>query len=141
MSKRSSTVLLAVLSGFLALTAAWGAIGVVPALPTSMLRTGPFTDFTLPAMGLGGVAVLSAAVIFAVTRNNSFAGPLAVITGVAIVVFEVVEMYVVGSLVDVPPGMPAAGYVGLWLQPFYFLLGTAMMILGLRAKAKSRRVA
>ena len=133
-----SRITLAFFSAFLAVTAGYGAIFVVPAMPRSVLLWGPFTDFTIPALGLGFVAVLALVAAVALFRGDGFGAALAAVAGAAIMTFEIVEAMVVGSLLSVPPGMPAAGYVGLWLQPFYLVLGIAMMLLGARVGQERR---
>ena len=51
------------------------------------------------------------------------------LTGAALVAFELVEGSVVGSLFNAPPGMASEGYFGLWLQPVYVVVG-ALLVLG-----------
>jgi hypothetical protein len=121
---------LIVLDGFLGLTAAWGALLVVPALPPSLLRWGPFTHFTIPAVGLGAVAGLSLAAAAGVALRPRLGAVASLVAGAAIVVFELVEAATVGSLLATPPSMPAQGYVALWLQPFYGLVGLLLVGLG-----------
>src|SRR5204863_7065292 len=82
---------------FLALTAIYGAIYVVPVQPRALLAGSPFTDYTVPALGLGvvvgGGALLAAAVLVLRPRIGTF---LSVVSGAFIIVFELVETSVVG---------------------------------------------
>ena len=50
---------LGIVAGLIAITAAWGLVLVVPALPVSLPIWGPLTDFTTPAAGLGGASIAS----------------------------------------------------------------------------------
>ncbi len=120
---------LAVLDGFLAVMAAWGALLVVPQLQASLLRHGPFTDFTVPALGLGLVAALALVGAIASFVRPLLAAGVSLLAGGAVVIFEIVEASVIGSLLDVPPGMPDQGYVALWMQPFFAFVGVAIVLI------------
>lgn len=130
---------LAAVDGFVAATAAWGAIGVVPALPASLLRGGPFTDFTVPALALGSIAVLATAGAAGQLLEPRVGAVASMAAGAGLIAFEAVEASVVGSLLDVPPGMPSAGYVALALQPVYAVIGAALLVLGGAALRSQRR--
>lgn len=150
MLNRIARVVLVALNTFLGLTAIYGAVAVVPTLPREWLDGSPFTDYTLPALGLGGVgiAALLAAVLLVMREPRGTV--LSAAAGAAIVIFEAVETSVVGLDVwrhalglgpAVPPtpatsadGMPELLGIALplWLQPFYALLGIAIGLLALR---------
>ena len=122
----ASRGLIAVLSGFIAITAIPGAILVVPSLPPDWIAGSPFGDYAIPALGLalvGGLAVVT--LILAVTRPD-VAGLAAVMTGVGMVAFELVEIWAVGlSLVEYGPGEPVA-----WLQVVYLATGALTAFAG-----------
>ncbi len=122
-------VALTVLDGFLAIMAASGALFVVPQLPASLLRHGPFSDFTVPALGLGVVAMLAAAGAIGTFIRPLVAAGISVLAGAAVVIFEIVEVSVIGSLLDVPPGMPDQGYVALGMQPLFVIVGITIISL------------
>ncbi len=129
MSYLRRRIALLILDGFLAVTALWGALLVVPQLPTSLLRSGPFTDFTVPAFALGSVGILATAGGLAIWWRPPFAAIASIVAGGAVVVFEIVEAAMVGSLLNVPAGLNDRGYVALWLQPFYALVGVGIICL------------
>jgi hypothetical protein len=117
---------------FLALTALYGAVFVVPTLPTSWLSF--FPDYTLPALGLGTVGVVAGVAALAILGRPRLGAELSILAGLTIAAFEVVEATTAGNLLSPPPGTTAGG--PLWLQPFYFLFGLVMAFLGLRLWAK-----
>jgi hypothetical protein len=119
---------LLVLSGLVAITAIPGAIWVVPTIPLDWIKAGPFTDWTIPAIALGLVG-FAAAVTFVLLLVRPWAGALAsVAVGAAMVTFELVEVAVVGwTLSD-----PGPGYFQAWLQSVYLVVGSAMVLLGIR---------
>ena len=53
------------LTGFVAVSAMAGGMWVVPTMPVDLIRAGPFTDFTIPAIALFGVGVFAALVCVA----------------------------------------------------------------------------
>jgi hypothetical protein len=120
-------VALVVLDGFLAVTAMWGALLVVPQLPLSVLRFGPFTDFAIPAIALGSVGVVAAVGALAAPVRPALAAIASILAGGAIVVFEIVEAAAVGSLLNAPSGLDVHGYVALWLQPVYAIMGLTIV--------------
>ncbi len=126
--------LLATLIGlevFVAATAIWGAIAVVPTIPMDWLRQGviaPFSDTTIPAVALGvlcgGSALAALVALFLWPRLGA---ALALVSGVIMVGFELVEILVVGfTPVLYPTQFPA------WLQPLYIVIGLATALLGAR---------
>jgi hypothetical protein len=149
-SRIARTALIA-LELFLALTAIYGAIYVVPLQPRALLAGSPFPDYTVPALGLGvvvgGVALVAAATLL---LRPGIGTVLSIVSGGSIIVFEVVETAVVGfdvwlhalglgpavtlenygSLDGIP--MPLGVPLPLWLQPFYIVLGLLILGLALR---------
>jgi hypothetical protein len=137
---------------FLAITAIFGAVFVVPRLPREWLAGTPFPDYTIPALALGvviggGAPVAAAMLIF----QEPWGVLLSLAVGGALCMFEVVETTVVGgevwlhalgltptlgngvSAVDAagapaPMGVP----LPLWLQPFYFIFGLVVIALARR---------
>ena len=115
----ASRGLLAVLSGFIAVTAIAGAIFVVPTLPPEWIEGSVLEDYTIPALALALVGGLAAVTLIALVLRPAVAGLFAVVTGLAMVAFEVVEIAVVGfSLIDYGVGEPVA-----WLQVVYLAVG------------------
>lgn len=124
-------VALVVLSALVALTAIQGAIFVLPTMPTSVLHQGMlaiFADYTVPALALGVLCGGSALVaLFSVVLRPPLGGLLAIVAGVVMVGFELVEIAVVGFTPTQTPTLPQA-----WLQVFYLVIGALMAILGWR---------
>ncbi len=123
----STRVSLFVLQTFVALTALDGALFVVPGLPLEWLESGPFADYTLPAMALGllvgGTAV---AALIALLIRPELAGLASVSAGIVVVVFELVEIAVVGFA-------PKGGSLDeplAWLQALYLAVGIVEVGLG-----------
>ena len=115
----ASRGVLAVLAGFIALTAIVGALFVVPGLPPEWLEGSPLGDYALPAVALGFVGLLALATVAAVVLRPDVAGVIGVVAGLAMIGFELVEIWVVGfSLVDYGPTEPVA-----WLQVVYLAVG------------------
>lgn len=119
------------LEAFVALTAIYGAIVVVPTLPPEWLRAGlvaPFTDFTIPALALGilcGGGSLIA--LISVLAWPPIGAITSVVAGAVMVVFELVETLVVGFTAAIYPTQPVA-----WLQVLYIVVGLAIAALGAR---------
>ena len=123
----ASRGLLGILSAFIAVTAVAGAILVVPTLPLDWLDGGVFDDYTIPALALGFVGGLAIVTVIALVVRPDIAGALAVMTGVAMVTFEIVEISVVGlSLVEHGLEEPVA-----WLQVIYIVIGALTAVGGL----------
>ena len=126
-----------VANGLVALTAVPGAIWVVPTMPMEWIKYGPFTDWTIPAIALGFVGVV-AVVAFILVLVEPWAGALAsIVTGVAIVVFEIVEIGVVGWTLSDPT---LSGFQKS-LQVVYLVVGGAQVLLGVALWAATRRSA
>jgi hypothetical protein len=128
---------LLVLLGLLAVSAIAGAIWVVPTMPMEWIKAGPFTDWTIPAIALGFVGVLAAAA-FILVIVEPWAGALAsIVTGLAIVVFEIVEIGVVGwTLSDAT----LSGFQKS-LQLVFLIVGSAQVLLGAVLWLATRRSA
>jgi hypothetical protein len=151
MNNRIARIALVALEIFLALTAIYGAIYVVPVQPRGLLAGSPFTDYTIPALGLGVVVGGTALVAAACQVLRPWIGTLlSVASGGSILVFELVETSVVGfdvwlhaiglgpavtfekygSLEGIP--MPLGVPLPLWLQPFYLLIGLLIVVVAFR---------
>lgn len=128
---------LLVFNGLVAISAIAGAIWVVPTMPMEWIKYGPFTDWTIPAIALGFVGVL-AAVAFILVVARPWAGALAsIVAGTAMVVFELVEVGVVGwTLTD-----PTLEGFQKSLQVVYLIVGSAQLLLGIALWAGTRRSA
>lgn len=120
-------ILLIVLAGLVAFTAIGGAFFVVPTMPLDWIKAGPFTDWTIPAIALGLVGAF-AAVTTAVLVVRPWAGALmSIAVGAAMVIFELVEITVVGwTLSEYGTEMFQA-----WLQLVYLVVGSAQVVLGI----------
>jgi hypothetical protein len=122
----ASRGLLGVLSAFIAITAVAGALFVVPTLPLEWLEGSVLDDYTIPAFAhavVGGQAHVS---LIALVVRPDVAGVAAVVTGLAMVTFEVVEISVVGlSIVEYGLGEPVA-----WLQIVYIVIGVLTAVAG-----------
>ena len=119
---------LLVLTGFVAVSAIPGGIWVVPTIPVDWIKAGPFTDFTLAAIALVGVGVFAAFVFVALLVRPWIGALGAVLAGMTMIVFELVEIGVVGfTLID-----PGPSYFQSWLQVVYLVVGTAQVLLGWR---------
>jgi hypothetical protein len=128
---------LLVLNGFVAISAIAGAIWVVPTMPMEWIKYGPFTDWTIPAIALGSVGVLAAGT-FVLVVVRPWAGALAsIVAGAAMIVFELVEIGVVGwTLTD-----PSLEGFQKSLQLVYIVVGSAQLVLGIALWAATRRSA
>ena len=124
-------VAIAALAAFMALTAIQGTIFVVPSMPRSVLRQGVlalFPDYTIPALALGmlcgGAALVAVVAVFVRPQLGALA---AIVAGVFMIVFELVEIVVVGfTPAQTPDQFPA------WLQVVYLVVGAVLTILGAR---------
>jgi hypothetical protein len=138
MSRMTSLrIFLVAVNGFVAVTAISGAIWVVPTMPSEWMRSGPFTDWTIPALALGFVGALAAAAAMLILVRP-WAGALAsVVAGVAMIAFELVEIAVVGwTLAD-----PSLEGFQQWLQVVYIALGSVQAWLGFVLWMVTRRTA
>jgi hypothetical protein len=121
MATRILRFVLILLTGFLALTAFAGGVGLLADLnapPVEMLEGSPFSNYIVPGLALfflvGGFAL--AATILLV-RRHGYAALASALAGVVIVIFEIVEVMVIGS----PAGIARD------LQIFYSTLGLLIL--------------
>lgn len=118
---KSLRILLIILNLFLGLTAIGGGIQLLSGFyvpPVDMLSGSPFDNYTVPGLALGlivGGGALTAAVLL--IRKNKFASLASAFAGLIIMVFEFVEVLVIGF----PEG--AAGF----MQLLYFGLGLVIV--------------
>jgi len=116
---------LAILLGLQAVGAIGGALFVVPKMPVDGLKPGLFSDYTIPAVGLGvivgGGSLLALA---ALLRRSRYAPALAAGAGLAVMVFEVVEVTATKETIFTNPEL-----VPLWQQPLWFVIGAAITLL------------
>jgi hypothetical protein len=133
MNRRLHRVLLIIFNGFLALTAVLGGIGLLAgfnAPPTTFLAGSIFDSYLLPGLSLmlivGGLASIGTA--FAV-RRHPLTAAVAAAAGLAIIVFETVEVWVIGS----PPG------VARNLQVLYYSVGVLILLVSWAPLADWRR--
>ena len=124
-----SRIALLVVHGLVALTAIGGAIWVVPTMPLDWIKAGPFADWTLPAIALGFVGLIAAAAFVAVIVRPWLGALASVAAGSAMIVFELVEIAVVGWTLADPR---LNGYFQAWLQPIYLGVGSIQLLLGVR---------
>jgi hypothetical protein len=124
LSERLIRGVLIALCAFVALTALPSAILVVPSLPSEWLVSGPFRDYTIPAIALFGIGLVAAAAAFGVFSTPQLGALAAFVTGLAMMAFELVEVAVVGVALVEYPDLPQS-----WLQPIYFAVGLAIVIL------------
>ena len=130
-------ITLGFLAAFVAISAIAGAIWVVPTMPLDWIKRGPFTDWTVPAIALGSVGVASAITFVALVARPWLGAVASVVAGAAMVVFELVEIAVVGwTLSD-----PGPSYFQSWLQLVYLVVGSAQLLLGLRLWIATRDAA
>src|SRR5690349_6626798 len=117
MQKAKFRTALAILLGLQGLGAIGGAIFVVPAMPIGDLKIGLFQDYTIPALGLGvivgGGSLLA---LLLVVARSGLATLAAAAAGIAVMVFEVVEVSAMTKTIFTDPGA-----VPLWQQPLWFL--------------------
>jgi hypothetical protein len=125
--EKINRVILIVLTGFLALSAILGGIGLLTkliAMPVEMLQGSIFSDFTIPGVALsvivGGSALLATIMLI---RKSRYGSLLSALAALIIMFFEFVEVLVIGS----PVGLARD------LQIFYFGLGTIIMVTALGA--------
>jgi hypothetical protein len=112
-----------VLLGFLALTAIPGGITLVAGIntpPTDFLQGSPFGSFLIPGLALavvvGGTAAVAAVLVL---RRSRYARLACVAAALCILVFETVEVFVIGS----PAGVARV------LQAIYFATGGTIALL------------
>jgi hypothetical protein len=131
--KRLVRIALIVLNSFLALTAIAGGFGLLSGFarpPTELLDGSLFSSYVVPGLALailvGGSASIATILI---ARNHPKARLASLAAAGAILIFEVVEVTVIGS----PEGLARN------LQMFYFQLGGAMLLFTLLYKISDQR--
>jgi hypothetical protein len=152
---------LIVLQLLLGITTLFGALWVVPLLPTVWLSGTPFVDYTIPALALGGIGICAITSAGLLVFSPGSGVVLTIFVGGAMAIFEVVETLVVGANVWLhalglgpqpdpsSPSVAGTADIGtllgipipLWLQPFYFVYGLTMVALALRLFAHGVRPA
>ena len=128
---------LLILNGFVAISAIAGAIWVVPTMPMEWIKYGPFTDWTIPAIALGAVGVFAAVTFVALLWRPWLGALLSILAGVAMVVFELVEIGVVGWTLSDPT---LSGFQKS-LQVVYLIIGSGQALLGWRLWLSTREAA
>lgn len=131
MKHRAMRFVIAVLAGFVALTAIGGGIAMLVGadqFPAEWLRGTPFRDYTIPALLLavvvGGSSLLSAVLLFTAPRLGLLTSMAA---GVILTGYVFVEVLI---LRQVPPGPTA-------IEVIYLCLG--LLIVGLAAHLRSAK--
>jgi CubicO group peptidase (beta-lactamase class C family) len=127
------------MSGLVGLTASCGAVFIVPALPIDLYRSETLQGPTAPAVALGFVAALSFAVLYAALTGRRFAAALSILAGAALVAFELVQSFAVGSVFTPPVGATATSYMAIWSQPVLIGVGVATVVLGGRLRLSRGR--
>jgi CubicO group peptidase (beta-lactamase class C family) len=130
----AATIALGALTGFVGVTASVGAVFVVPALPIGLYRSETLQGPAAPAVELGLVAALSLAALYGVVTRRRFTAPLSILAGAALVFFELIQSFAVGSVFTPPVGATAIGYVAIWSQPVFISVGVAVVVLGGRLR-------
>jgi hypothetical protein len=130
MRERQVRITLVIVNFLEAASAFLGAVGLVVGfmnIPVSVLNGTPFTDFTVPAVLLGGVVGGSALVAAVVTAFASrwWGAVASAIAGCITVGWLTTEIAMIG--------------LGSWAQIAYLLVGLLMIVLaGLLGKAEPR---
>ncbi len=120
MFAKSVRISLIVLEVFVALTAVVGGIGLSVTnglgMPLQWLQGSPFSSYVIPGLALailvGGSSLLAAWLMIA---GHGWGALASLAAGFCMMVFEVVEVAVIGLLT--------------WMQPFYFGIGLLIMAL------------
>jgi hypothetical protein len=115
------------LHALVAVSAIAGAIWVVPTMPLEWIKAGPFDDWSIPAFALGFVGGLAAVALLAVIIRPWAGALLSVAAGAAMVVFEFVEIGVVGWT---PADPRLNGSFQAWLQPAFLAVGSLQILVG-----------
>jgi hypothetical protein len=116
------------LLGFLGVSAVLGGFALlidVINLPENLLDGSPFSGYDVPSLILVLVGMLALGAFIAVRAERQAAAPLSSMSGGAIVVFELVEIWVIGVS---------------WLQFVYLAVGVALLVLSVPLVLHSRDV-
>jgi hypothetical protein len=95
-------------------------------MPMEWIKYGPFNDWTIPAIALGAVGVFAAATFVALLMRPWLGALMSILAGVAMVVFELVEIGVVGWTLSDPT---LSGFQKS-LQLVYLIVGSGQALLG-----------
>ncbi|HEX9096330.1 MAG TPA: hypothetical protein VF990_09540 [Candidatus Dormibacteraeota bacterium] len=127
MSNWRTRAALGVLEAFLALTALYGALIVVPNLPRDWIAGSIFPDYMVPAFGLGVLVGGSAAIaVLALVFQPKLGAAAAMFSAAMILGFELVEIVTVGfSPLTYGVTSPQS-----WLQVAYIALGVVIALIG-----------
>lgn len=133
MSSRIIRLSLILLNGFLALTAIPGGLALLTgtmAPPVEYLAGSPFPDYVVPGLALavlvGGSSLITT---FLLVTRPRLGGPAALATGLAIIIFETVEVLAIGSPLGVARN----------LQILYYTVGILIVLASLMPVAELRR--
>lgn len=121
---------LATLEALVGLSAAVGAVLIVPGISEDLFRYQYLTGGPVPVVGLAVVAILSLAAASTVLTGHRRGAALSVAAGVALVVYELAESLALGNLLTPPAGVHGIGTLLLWLQPVFVVVGLAMIVVG-----------
>lgn len=125
---------LGTLLGLQGVGAIGGAIFVVPNLPIDNLKSAIFPDYTMPALGLGvivgGGSLLA---LLLLLLRSRYARLCALGAGLAVMVFEIIEVTAMKGSVFTDPGQ-----ILLWQQPLWFLIGAVIVVLAVRIRSGRR---
>jgi len=135
MTEKARRGALATLLGLQGVGAIGGAIFVVPKLPVDNLKPGLFADYTVPALGLGLIVGGGSLVALILLLRRSRYAPLsALASGLAVMIFEIVEVTTMkGSVLTSP------GEIALWQQPLWFCIGGLIAALAMSRSGGARR--
>jgi hypothetical protein len=133
MEHRSTLRSLIALDGFAAVSAVAGGVMVISAwpyaFPMAWLQGTPFDSYVIPGLLLGVIVGGSAALSTVATLRKAASGPvLSAFAGI------VMMGWIAGEILLLHVNV---GFTPLW--PFYFLVGLAMTLLGLRAMPQGVR--
>jgi hypothetical protein len=117
MSRAWDRVTLLSLLGFLGVTATAGGIGILfdwLGLPPDWLDGSVFASYTIPGLALVGVGILAFLAAMLTLRDHRLGLPAAILAGLAIGIYETVEVFVIPFH---------------WLQVFYMTVGLLIVLL------------
>ena len=110
-----------------------GAIFVVPNLSIDQLKGDVFPDYTVPAVGLGlivgGGSLLA---LLLLLLRSRYATLCSLGAGLAVMVFEIVEVTAMKGSVFTDPSQ-----VALWQQPLWFAIGAVIATLAISTRTEN----
>lgn len=92
--------------------------GGLMTMPLELIASSPFTDYLIPGiilfsiLGVGNV--VSSIISF---KKSKYAGYAGILFGSALIIWILVQIYMIG--------------LDIWLQPFYLFLGVVELVLGI----------